>query len=54
MVFRMARRIPMVKRKITEARESTLKSVRYELVKSISGHKFSTALPERGLFQVKF
>ncbi|CAF3291306.1 unnamed protein product [Rotaria sp. Silwood2] len=47
----MARRLPNVKRKIAEARESTLKTVCNDLAKSVAGHEFTKVLPEKGLSQ---
>ncbi len=48
----MARRLPIVQRKIAEAREATLKSVCDDMAKSIAGHEFIKTLPEKGLSQV--
>ncbi|CAF3222300.1 unnamed protein product [Rotaria sp. Silwood2] len=50
-IFGMARRLPNVKRKIAEARESTLKTVCNDLAKSVAGHEFTKVLPEKGLSQ---
>jgi hypothetical protein len=54
MVFRLARRLPMVQRKIAEARENTLKAACEDIAKSIAGHKFTLTLPEQGLSKVGF
>lgn len=52
-IFRLARRLPVVQRKIAEARESTLKSVCNNIAKSVAGHEFIKILPEQGFSQVK-
>lgn len=54
LIFRLARRLPVVQRKIAEARESTLTSVCNDMAKSIAGHKFIKSLPIQGFSQVKF
>ncbi|CAF0916017.1 unnamed protein product [Rotaria sp. Silwood1] len=48
-IFRLVRYIPYVKREIAKARDDTLKSVYADMAKSIHGHEFSKALPEKGL-----
>ena len=53
-VFRFARRLPMVKRKIAEARKSTLKAACEDIAKSVAGHKFTRTLPDQGLSKVGF
>ena len=53
-IFRVARRLPVVQRKIAKAREDTLTSVCNDIAKSVAGHEFTKALPEKGLSQVKF
>ncbi len=50
----MARRLPIVQRKITEARDATLKSVCDDIAKSIAGHEFTKILPNEGLSKVEF
>jgi hypothetical protein len=54
MVFRLARRLPVVQRKIAQAREDTLKSVCEDIAKSVAGHQFTRILPEKGLSKVRF
>ena len=54
MIFRLARRLPMVQRKIVEAQEATLKSICEDLAKSVAGHEFTRILPEKGLSKVRF
>jgi hypothetical protein len=49
----MARRLPVVQRKIAKAREDTLTSVCNDIAKSVAGHEFAKALPEKGLSKVK-
>ncbi|CAF1117488.1 unnamed protein product [Rotaria sp. Silwood1] len=50
-IFRMARQLPAVKRKIAEAREATLKTVFNDIAKSVAGHEFTKVLPDHGLSQ---
>lgn len=50
----MARRLPLVQREIAKARDDTLKSVYADMAKSIQGHEFAKALPEKGIPKVKF
>jgi len=52
-IFRLIRRLPAVQRKITEAKEATLKSVCDEIARSVEGHEFTRKLPEKGLSQVE-
>lgn len=54
MIFRLARRLPVVQRKIAEARKATLETVTKDIAKSIAGHEFTRTLPEQGLSRVKF
>jgi hypothetical protein len=42
----------MIQRQIAKAREDTLKSVYGDMAKSVRGHKFAKALPEKGLSKV--
>ena len=51
-VFRLARRFAFVQRKIAQARDDTLKSVYADMAKSVQGHKFAKALPEKGMSKV--
>ncbi|CAF2799877.1 unnamed protein product [Rotaria sp. Silwood2] len=48
-IFRLARHLPIVQREIAKARNDTLKSVYADMAKSIQGHEFAKALPEKGL-----
>jgi len=48
-IFRWARYLPMVQREIAKARNDTLKSVYADMAKSVQGHQFAKALPEKGL-----
>lgn len=48
----MARYLPAVKRQIAQARDDTLKSVYADMAKSVQGHEFAVALPEKGLSRV--
>ena len=43
----------MVKRKIAQTKESTLKSVFEDIAKSVAGHEFVKSLPEKGLAKVR-
>lgn len=54
LIFRLARQLPFVQRKIAEARTATLKSVCDDMAKSIAGHEFIKVLPEKGLSKVNF
>ena len=53
LIFRLARRIPAVQRKIAETSENTVKSACAEIAKSIQGHEFTQSLPLHGLRPVK-
>jgi len=48
-IFRLARRIPAVQRKIAKESERTVKSACREIAKSVEGHRFTQSLPENGL-----
>ncbi|CAF1193940.1 unnamed protein product [Adineta steineri] len=48
-IFRLVRRLPSVQRQIAKAREETLTSICNDIAKSVAGHTFSLALPEKGL-----
>jgi len=50
----LARRLPFVQRQIAQARDDTLKSINGTMEKSLKGHKFTHALPEKGLSKVKY
>jgi len=50
----MARRLPIVQRKIAEARDATLKSALDDIAKSVAGHEFTKILPNKGLSKVEF
>lgn len=52
-IFRLARRIPAVQRKIAKESERTVKSACREIAKSVQGHRFTQSLPENGLSKVK-
>jgi hypothetical protein len=49
----LARRLPVVQRQIAQARDDTLRSVYDNMAKSVRGHQFAKALPEKGLSKVK-
>ena len=51
-MFRLARRFAFVQRKIAQARDDTLKSIYADMAKSVQGHKFAKALPEKGMTKV--
>ena len=53
LIFRLARRVPAIKRKIAQVRESTLKSVCEDIAKSVAGHEFTKILPGTGLSKVR-
>jgi hypothetical protein len=53
-IFRLARRIPAVQRQIAQARTDTLTSVYGNMEKSVRGHQFAKALPEKGLSKVNY
>ena len=44
----------MVQREIAKARNDTLKSVYADMAKSVQGHQFAKALPEKGLSKVNY
>ncbi|CAF5122599.1 unnamed protein product, partial [Rotaria magnacalcarata] len=48
-IFRLARHLPIVQREIAKARNNTLKSIYADMEKSIEGHQFAQALPERSI-----
>jgi len=48
-IFHLARRLPVVQRQIAKARDDTLRSVYADMAKSVRGHTFAKALPEKGL-----
>jgi len=50
----LARRLPVVQRQIAQARDDTLRSVYDNMAKSVRGHQFAKALPEKGLSKVKY
>jgi hypothetical protein len=52
LIFRLARRLPIVKRQIAQAREDTINSVCATMAKSTKGHQFAQALPKKGLSKV--
>lgn len=52
-IFRLARYIPYVQREIAKAKDDTMKSIYTDMAKSIQGHQFARALPERGLSKVR-
>ena len=53
-VFRLARYIPAIQRQIAKARDDTLRSVYGNMEKSVRGHEFAKALPEKGLSKVNY
>ena len=52
-IFRFARYIPYVKREIAKAHDDTMKSIYGDMAKSVRGHTFARALPEKGLSKVR-
>jgi hypothetical protein len=51
-IFRLARYVPAIQRQIAQAREDTINSVCANMAKSVKGHQFAKALPEKGLSKV--
>jgi hypothetical protein len=53
-IFRLARHLPAIQRQIAKSRVDALKSVHDGMAKSVKGHEFAKALPEKGLSKVNY